>query len=106
MTAPTIIERLRGFGVRVLAENGNLVFKAAAQPPAEALALVSELKARKAEALAHLTAWPGPCYCCGEVAWWLGADTGVIVCGRCHPPMFTHHVAAWVPQAARTWPRQ
>lgn len=63
---------------------------------------IEELRSHKVEVLAILTAWPGPCYCCKEIAWWLHRD-GVVVCGCCHPPAFPEHVKAWIPQAACRW---
>ena len=61
---------------------------------------LSELKARKAEAVEFLQAreeerrkqqakssWTPPdrCYCCGHHEWWLSIH-GVTVCAVCHPP--------------------
>ncbi|MFH0809361.1 MAG: hypothetical protein V2A77_02650 [Pseudomonadota bacterium] len=104
MSTAALVTDLQARGVRLSAVNGRLRVEA---PKGLLTPEVKQaLAERKGEVLAYLTAWPGPCYACGETAWWLGTDTGVIVCGRCHPPMFTHHVAAWVPQSARTWPRQ
>jgi len=100
-----VIEALRRLGYQLEADGSHIRFRfmKPGRPPSEARRLLEELQARKAEALTHLTAWPGPCYCCGETCWWLHRDGGSPICGRCHPPACPEQVRAWMPQAACRW---
>jgi hypothetical protein len=59
MTTSEIISRLRQYGVEVVLAGDRLKLQAPAVPPAEALALVEQLKARKPEALAALLGQSG-----------------------------------------------
>jgi hypothetical protein len=103
LTASEIISKLRDHGVEVLVAGDRLKLRAPTEPPAEARPLIEELKRCKDEVLGILTSWPGPCYCCGEIAWWLHREGGPPVCGRCHPPGAPELVRGWIPQAACGW---
>lgn len=100
MTAAALLADLQARGVRVAVKGGRLQVEApkGAVDPAVRAALAEH----KAELLAALYPWPGSCYCCQEVCWWLSKH-GVVICGRCHPPPYPDMVAVWVPQAGCRW---
>jgi len=100
LSVPNLLAELEKRGIRLAIEAGSLTVEG----PRRAMTpeLRQALATHKADLLAALTSWPGPCYCCGEVAWWLSVYD-VVICGRCHPPADPSLVRAWVPEAACRW---